>query len=165
MAGSQGRLGMLGVVGRLAGVVVGLALAGCGAGPSFLGNTLEGTVGSSADLSFDSVEARRFADGEVEVRYVRSANGNSEVVAKVVVQVPSEGITYGQDIDLKAHNGAVARAVASSPDFPALDNGSIRFDTGAVKADEATRGRFNATFTTGKTLKGTFDAQLKLVAN
>ncbi|MBI5496542.1 MAG: hypothetical protein HY904_16085 [Deltaproteobacteria bacterium] len=131
--------------------------------PSFLGNTLEGSVGSQQDLQFDEVEIRRFPGGEIQVRYKRTSGGNNEIVAQVTVQVPSEGITYGRDIDLTTHNGSVTRVIQDGTDYPPLKSGSIRFDSGGVNDGDATRGRFAATFDNDRTLNGTFDAKLQVV--
>lgn len=140
-----------------------LGLGGCELLPSFLGNQLSGSVASQDDLQFDEVQARKFPGGEIQIRYRRTRNGGDEIVAQVSVLPPAEGIKYGEDIDLKTHSGAVNRVVQSGSDFPPLKSGQIRFDSGAVKSGEATRGRFNATFDNDKTLNGSFDATLEEV--
>lgn len=148
-------------------VVVLALLAGCGGGipflPSFLGNRLEGSVGSSNDLQFDEVDIRKFPTGELQVRYRRTANGNNEVVCQVTVLPDAAGISYGEDIDLTTHSGSVSRVIQDGSPFPPLKTGTIRFDSGAVSEGDDTRGRFNATFDNDRTIRGNFDAKLTLL--
>jgi len=139
------------------------SLAGCSGLPNPLANSLEGTIGSSEDLNFDEVQVRRFATGEIEVRYVRNKDGNSEVVAKVTVKTPTEGISYGREIELLSNDGVISRAVQDAEDFPELKSGSITIDAGGIKAGDATRGKFAAVFMNDKTIKGTFEADLTMV--
>ncbi len=142
-------------------------VAGCGGGipflPSFLGNRLEGSVGSSNDLQFDEVDVRKFPTGELQVRYRRTADGNNEVVCQVTVLPPAEGLSYGNDIDLLTHMGSVSRVIQDGTPFPPLKTGTIRFDSGAVGDGDDTRGRFNATFDNDRTIRGNFDAKLVML--
>lgn len=140
-----------------------VVLAGCSALPLPGGNTLEGTVSSSADLRFDQVEVRKFGSGEMQVRYLRKSGGNDEIVCQVTVTPPSGGVQYGQDIDLPSNNGTVNRIIQSGSDYPPLKSGKVRFDSGGQNDGQRTRGRFNATFENDKTLNGSFDGKLKVL--
>lgn len=142
-------------------VVFGLNAVGC-AEP----NSLSGSIDSSHDLTFDAVGLRLFTDQQAyELKYTKLLDsGDTDVVAKVVFDVPSESVALGTAIDLLNTNGKVERITAANDPFPELESGSITFTAGGADEGAATTGEFASTFTNGRTLNGTFDAELEFAS-
>lgn len=141
-------------------VVVGLGV-GC-AEP----NSLSGSIDSSHDITFDTVGLRLFTDQQAyELKYTKLLDsGDTDVVAKVVFDVPAEPVALGSPIDLLATNGKVERITAANDPFPGLESGSITFTAGGSDEGSTTTGEFASTFTNGRTLNGTFDTELEFAS-
>jgi hypothetical protein len=142
-------------------VVVGLGVVGC-AEP----NSLSGSIDSSHDLTFDAVGLRLFTDQKAyELKYTKLLDsGDTDVVAKVVFDVPSESVPLGTAIDLLDTNGKVERITAANDPFPDLESGSITFAAGGSDEGSTTTGEFASTFTNGRTLNGTFETELEFAS-
>lgn len=138
-----------------------VAAVGAGAGCE-QPNSLEGTISESFDLSFDTVELRRFNGVTLQLDYLRDVEGADidDVVCKVVFDTPEGGIPAGEAIDITQHNGIVERIATGGDDFPGLDTANITFETGGNEPGPAS-GRFVVTFDTGKTLNGNFDTDME----
>jgi hypothetical protein len=145
---------------RVASLVLLLAV-GCGRPP----NSLDGSVGATVDLTFDSVELRFFAEQErVQLDYLKELPGGAipDVVAKVVVGVPAGGFPAGEPHAMDPASDVVERVVAKGDQYADLERGEITFDEGGAAAGPA-KGSFAATFVNGKTLNGTFDVEVEVV--
>ncbi len=142
-------------------VVAGLGGVGC-AQP----NSLSGSIGSSHDITFDAVGLRLFTDQQAyELKYTKLLDsGDTDVVAKVVFDVPSASVAAGTAIDLLENNGKVERITAANDPFPDLASGSITFTAGGADEGSTTTGEFASTFANGRTLNGTFDTELEFAS-
>lgn len=130
-------------------------------------NTLTGSIEQSHDLTFDSVSVRLLTDQQVyEIKYLLALEGGGDdVVAKVVFNQPTDGIVLDEQLDLLDLAGKVERITAANDPFPGgLEKANATFTAGGTEADQQTTGEFATTFDNGKTLNGTFDAPLEVVA-
>lgn len=131
---------------------------GCSAG-----NSLSGSISESHDLRFESVRLRLFTDQQAwELRYVLPlAGGGDDIVAKVVLDVPTDGWNVGDPIDLPTHGGRLERITARNDPFPEIERAELTFSRGAVDVDDDSAGSWGATFVNGKTVFGTFQVPLE----
>ena len=148
---------------RIAAAVVVVALGGVGCAEP---NSLSGSIDSSHDITFDAVGLRLFTDQQAyELKYTKLLDsGDTDVVAKVVFDVPAESVALGTAIDLLTVNGKVERVTAANDPFPDLETGSLTFTAGGSDEGSTTTGEFASTFTNGRTLNGTFEAELEFAS-
>ena len=134
------------------------ALSGCPSG----GDTLEGSMSESFDLAFDRTQLRRINGVTIQLQYLRDIEGSTipDVVCKIVFDTPAGGIPEGEAIDIITNNGIIERVAVGGEDFPAPELANITFDSGGNEPGAAA-GSFASTFDNGKTLNGTFEADLE----
>ena len=139
---------------------------GCPAPP----NLLDGSIKTSHDLTFDTVELRYIPDQTVyQLSYFRSLDEEgtgADTVAKITFNEPAGGVVVEQPIDITAAeaDGRVERVTAADDPFPAdLDTGTVTFLTAPV-VGEVVDGEFAVTFANGKTLNGAFEVELTEVS-
>jgi hypothetical protein len=139
-------------------VAVVLALGGCPEG----GNTLEGSISESFDLTFDRTQLRRVNGVTLQLDYLRDIEGSDipDVICKIVVDTPEGGFPAGEPVSIIENNGIIERRAVGGEDFPALELANITFDVGGNDPGEAV-GSFASTFDNGKTLNGTFETELE----
>jgi hypothetical protein len=151
----------------LAAAVV-LAATGCPPPP----NTLDGSVKTSHDLSFDGEELRYLSDQKVyQLEYTRALDpenpeSGTDIVAKITFNEPANGVTVDKEINLldEAIAGRVERVTAANDPFPTeLKKAGVTFHTAAT-VNETVRGEFAVEFQNGETLFGTFETKLTSVS-
>ena len=126
-------------------------------------NSLTGSITDSHDLGFDTVRLRLLTDQQAyELRYDKAlAGGSQDIVAKVVFDVPADGVTVDDTLDLLSLSGQVERITAKNDPFPAVQRADLTFNTGGVDDNDTTSGAWGATFDNGKTINGTFEVSLE----
>jgi hypothetical protein len=132
-------------------------------------NFLDGSIKTSHDLDFDTVELRILTDQSVyQVTYFKNldeeagAAGGQDTIAKITFNEPAGGAVVDQPIDLTSAEaeGRVERITARDDPFPPdLDRGTVTFLTTPV-VDEVVKGDIAITFSNGKTLNGAFETPL-----
>lgn len=140
-----------------------LALAACPPPPNFL----DGSIKTSHDLTFDTVELRYRSDVlAYELAYFKDLDdapgGDNDTVVKVVFNEPAGGVVVEEPIDLTtAEADAIVQRVtaADDPFPPELETASVTFLSAPV-VGEITKGEFAVTFTNGRTLNGAFETEL-----
>jgi hypothetical protein len=147
--------------------LAGLALfvsTGCPPPPNFL----DGSIKSSHDLTFDTVELRHRIDVlAYEILYFKDLDGvpggdDNDTVVKIVFNEPAAGVVVETPVDLTTEeaDAVVQRVTAADDPFPSdFTTGSVTFLSAPV-VDEVTKGEFAVTFTNGRTLNGAFETPL-----
>ena len=138
------------------------ALTGCPPPPNFL----DGSIKTSHELTFDSVEMRFLSDQSVyELTYYKNLDeagtDRDEVVEIAFTQAP-EDIVVDTPIDLTRAeaNTAVERTTAASDPFPTeRESATFTFFVAPV-VGETVSGEFAVTFANGRTLNGAYETEL-----
>lgn len=138
---------------------------GCGNPPTFL----DGSIKTSHDLAFDTVELRYLSDQTVfQISYFKNldeeagAEGGQDTVAKITFTTALDAVKAETPIDITTAEaeGRVERVTAADDPFPTkLESGLVTFLTAPV-VDEVTKGELAITFDNGKTLNGGFETPL-----
>ena len=144
-------------------VLLSLALTtGCPPPPNFL----DGSIKTSHDLAFDTVEMRFLVDQSAyELTYYKNLDEagtqTDEVVEIVFTQAP-EDIVVDTPIDITTAEAAsqIERTTAANDPFPPeLDSATVTFFVAPV-VGETVSGEFAVTFANGRTLNGGFETTL-----
>lgn len=153
-------------------VFASFALTACPPPPNFL----DGSIKTSHDLAFDTVEMRFLVDQSAyELTYYRAldetgtcgvaaeqqATQCDEVVEIVFTQAP-EDIAVDTPIDITTADAAsqIERTTAANDPFPTeLDSATVTFFVAPV-VGETVSGEFAITFANGRTLNGGFETTL-----
>ena len=145
----------------LLGIACLLALWACG-GP---GNSLEGSIGESFSLDFDTAQIRK-QDLNLIIEYLKNQNGGTSKVAKVVVDTENLVISGGGVIrgTVFTEHVTLSRVTNAGGDFPPTQSGSIRFEEWNFKDKGTVSGQFDILFNTGRTLHGNFENKVQEVA-
>ena len=152
------RLTLTSCTSSLAAMAIAFSLGGCPEG----GNTLEGSISESFDLTFDRTQLRRVNGVTLQLDYLRDIEDSEipDVICKIVLDTPEGGFPAGEAVSIIENNGIIERRAVGGEDFPALELANITFDVGGNEPGEAA-GSFASTFENGKTLNGTFDTELE----
>jgi hypothetical protein len=130
-------------------------------------NYLDGSIKTSHDLAFDTVELRFLSEQSVyELTYYKNLGetadeGRDEVVEIAFTQAPGD-IVAETPIDITTAEAAsqVERTTAANDPFPPdLETATVTFFVAPV-VGETVNGEFAVLFTNGRTLNGGFEAEL-----
>jgi hypothetical protein len=143
-------------------LITAAALMGCPPPPNFL----DGSIKTSHDLTFDTVEMRFLSEQIVyELTYYKNLDENGddrdEVVEIAFKQAPEDVVVETPiDINTPEAESVVERTTAKNDPFPtALESATFTFFVAPV-VGETVRGEFAVTFGNGRTLNGAFETVL-----
>ncbi len=137
-------------------------LTGCPPPPNFL----DGSIKTSHDLTFDTVEMRFLSDQSVyELTYYKNLNEagsqRDEVVEIAFTQSPEDVVAETPiDINTAEARSLIERTTAASDPFPTeLETATFTFFVAPV-VGETVNGEFAVTFANGRTLNGAYETEL-----
>lgn len=156
---------------RLAGLLVGWGLLGCGGA-----NSLSGSVDELFTLEVSRVEVLRNAEA-LQVSYYRNNGLDVDLVARLSVATEGLELKPGAKVNLAgqtpsgADRATVVHLAAGEPArvFAPVDKGDLQIDEGGG-VDQPTRGNFSLSFQrgeaygAGRSLQGRFSTQAALDA-
>lgn len=135
-----------------------LLAAACG-GP---GNSLEGSIGESFSLDYDTARIRR-QDLQLLIEYLRDRD--EAMIAKVVVDTERLPLDSGAVVKgaVFLQYVTVMRDEGRGNVFPDPKSGEIRFESYHFTQGGTVSGQFDVLFTNGRTLHGNFENQVQVV--
>ena len=125
------------------------------------GDTLDGSIGDTFSLDFDSVDIKK-QDEYLLVEYRKGADR----VCKVLVDTTDLGLKDGSKVSGEDFLDSVqiSRVDASGQNFPDVDSGELELDDYEFKKGGKVSGEFSVVFENGRTLDGEFSGDVEEVA-
>ncbi|MFC1611839.1 hypothetical protein ACFL6C_12825 [Myxococcota bacterium] len=139
-----------------------LGIGACGQAP----NDLWGSIEESFPLAFDRVDLLK-QNLALRIEYIKELHGGEDKICKVVVNTGDAKIkddTELKDKSFEEETVTVERVAATGGNFPAIDGGTITFDTFRFKDGGKIDGDFTVLFDNGRNLFGNFEGMVEEIS-
>jgi hypothetical protein len=127
-------------------------------------SALEGSIDSDLSLAFTSSQLRK-QDDYLLIEYLRESKAGTEKVCKVVVETRDLDLPGSGPFDLAEQrfldHVELQRSTFDGDTFPAIDRGTLHFESIEFRHGGYARGSFDIFFVNTRRLEGWFDGIIK----